>query len=72
MKWSASDGALVLLHHGSETLDAWRRGGARGKGWQPRPESTCRPLSHFLEYVSRVPVPDLETVFGPAWVRTGS
>jgi hypothetical protein len=32
-------------------------------------QSTCRWFGHFIEYVSRVVVPDLETVFGPAQVR---
>jgi hypothetical protein len=71
MKWSTSEGALVLLHHGSRTLCVWRRGGVRCKAWWPRPKSTCRPLSHFIEYVSRVAVPDLETIFGLAQVRIG-
>jgi hypothetical protein len=32
-------------------------------------QSTCRWFGHFIEYVSRIAVPDLETVFGPAQVR---
>jgi hypothetical protein len=65
--WSARP-----LHISSDRQRRMARWRACGKAWRPRSESTCRPLSHFLEYVSRVAVPDLKTIFGPAWVRTGS
>jgi hypothetical protein len=41
----------------------------RGVGHSRHVQSTCRRFRQFVEYVSRVAVSDLETIFGPARVR---
>jgi hypothetical protein len=66
---SSSPQWLSPIEAHGEVEDARQFGGGRGTSMAATPRSTRRPSGHSAEHVSRVAVPDLETVFGPARVR---